>query len=99
MCAKEYTSDYEISTVSFRPFYLTREFGQILAYVPEPNDEAAAAKVAESYNKALTRSADQTVLISRSCTDAHEFTDCITSYIQFCEENVCATPKGESFSK
>lgn len=34
--------DYEILTVSFRPFYLSQEFGQItviLAYVPESNDE------------------------------------------------------------
>lgn len=41
--------DYEILTVSFRPFYLLREFGQItviLAYVPGPNDEAAGERVA-----------------------------------------------------
>lgn len=60
------TPDYEILTVSFRPFYLPREFGQItviLAYVPGPNDEAAGERIAESYNNALVRSVDQPVFI------------------------------------
>ena len=60
------TPDYEIVTVSFRPFYLPREFGQItviIVYVPGPNDEAAGERIAESYNNALARSADQPVFI------------------------------------
>lgn len=50
----------------FRPFYLPREFVQItviLTYVPEPDDDAAGARIAECYNDALTRSADQPILI------------------------------------
>ena len=58
---------YEILTVSFRPFYLPREFGQItviLVYVPGPNFDLAADRIAESYNKALNRSPDQPVLLA-----------------------------------
>ncbi len=42
--AYECSLDYEILTVSLRPFYLQWDFGQItviLAYVPGPNDTAA----------------------------------------------------------
>ena len=38
------TPDYEILSVSFRPFYLPREFTQvtvILSYVPGPDEKAA----------------------------------------------------------
>ena len=44
------TRDYELLVVSFRPFYLPREFGQItiiLTYVPGPDFEAAASKIAD----------------------------------------------------
>ena len=60
------TPDYEILSVSFRPHYLPREFTQvsvILAYVPGPDDDAAAERIAECYNAALSRSADQPVLL------------------------------------
>ena len=60
------TKDYEILTVSFRPFYLPREFGQItliLAYLPGPNFEACGERLAESYHAAIARSADQPVFI------------------------------------
>lgn len=55
------TPSYEILTVSFRPYYLPREFGQvtvILVYVPGPNDKEAAERIAESYHTALSRSVD-----------------------------------------
>ena len=60
------TPDYEILSVSIRPHYLPREFTQvsvILAYVPGPDDNAAAECIAECYNRALSRSADQPVLL------------------------------------
>ena len=60
------TKDFEIITVSFRPFYLPREFGQItliLAYLPGPNFEACGERLAESYHAAIARSADQPVFI------------------------------------
>lgn len=60
------TPDYEILTVSFRPFYLPQEFGQItviLVYVPRPNDGAAGQRIAESYNNTLTRSVERPVII------------------------------------
>ena len=62
----ESTRDYEILTVSFRPFYLPREFGQItviLVYVPGPEFNKAAERIAESYNQALNRSTDQAIFI------------------------------------
>ena len=63
------TKDYEILTVSFRPFYLPREFGQItiiLAYIPgvsSTNYEAAGERLAESYHAAVARSADQPIFM------------------------------------
>ena len=60
------TKDYEILTVSFRPHYLPREFGQltvIVCYVPGPDNARAAERIAQSYNKAVSRSVDQTVFI------------------------------------
>lgn len=84
------TPDYEILTVSFRPFYLPREFGQvtvILAYVPGPDDDAAGERIARSYNNALARSTDQPVLILgdfNSCDllehlpTLHQYVDCST---------------------
>ncbi|GFS26894.1 WW domain-binding protein 4-like [Elysia marginata] len=53
------TPDYEILHVSFRPHYLPREFTQvpvILVYVPGPNNNAAADRIADCYNSALARS-------------------------------------------
>lgn len=35
----------------------------ILTYVPGPNVDTAGERIAESYNNALTRSADQPILI------------------------------------
>lgn len=62
LCAR----DYEILVVSFRPFYLPREFGQltiILVYVPGPNNKEAADRISDCFNSALARSADQPVFI------------------------------------
>lgn len=77
--------------VSFRPFYLPREFVQItviLTYVPGPNDDAAGERIAGSYNDALTRSADRPVLIlgdyfnscnlSEHLPTLQEYADCPT---------------------
>ena len=60
------TKDYEIFTVSFRPFYLPREFGLvtvILVYVPGPDNPRAAERIAQSYNKAVSLAVDQPVFI------------------------------------
>ena len=57
---------YEIMTVSFRPHYLPREFGQItviLVYVPGPNFALAAERIAASYNKAQRNSADNPIFL------------------------------------
>jgi hypothetical protein len=57
---------YEIMTVSFRPFYLPREFTQvtvILAYVPGPDNALAAERIADSYNNAVSRAADQPIFL------------------------------------
>ena len=76
--------------VSFRPFYSPREFGQItiiLVYVPGPDWEGAAARIAESYNTALSRAVNQPVLCLgdfNSCVLAdhlptvHQYVDCPT---------------------
>ena len=64
------TKDYEIVTASFRPFYLPRESGQvtvILAYVPGPDKARAAERIAQSYNKAVSRSVGQPVFILGDC--------------------------------
>ena len=60
------TRDYELLSVSIRPFYLPREFGQItniLVYVPGPNTKEAPEIITDSFNAALSRSADQPVFI------------------------------------
>ena len=57
---------YEILTVSFRPLHLPREFGQITVirvYVPGPDFTSAADRIAESYNKTVSRSTDQPVFV------------------------------------
>lgn len=84
------TRDYEILVVSFRPFYLPREFGQItiiLTYVPGPDFEGAATQIAESYNNMLARSADQPVFVlgdmnscdlSNHLPTLHQYVDCPT---------------------
>lgn len=91
-CVREQvcTPDYELLTVSFRPFYLPREFGQItviLVYVPGPNDEAAGEKITESYNDALARSTDQAVFVfgdfnscdlTKHLPTVHQYVDCPT---------------------
>lgn len=84
------THDYEILVVSFRPFYCPREFGQItiiLAYVPGPDFVGAAARIAESYNTALSRAVNQPVLclgdfnscdLSDHLPTLHQYVDCPT---------------------
>lgn len=60
------TAHYELMTVSFRPHYLPREFGQItviLVYVPGPDFKLAADNIAASYNKALRHSGDDPVFL------------------------------------
>ena len=61
------TRDYQLfMAVSFRPFYLPREVGQItviLVYVPGPDFKTAAEKITESFNEAVSRSVDQPVFI------------------------------------
>lgn len=60
------SKDYEILVVSFRPFYLPREFGLLtvmLVYVPGPNYKEAAEHITETYNSIVSRSADQPVFI------------------------------------
>ena len=60
------TCDFDLLTVSFRPFYLPREFGQItinLVYVPGPDFKTAAERITESFNEAVSRSVDQPVFI------------------------------------
>ena len=61
------TRSYEISTVSFRPHYLPREFCQVTVipvYIPGPDiDTQAAERVVESYNRAINRSVDQAVFV------------------------------------
>ena len=60
------TKDFELLSVSFRPHYLPREFGQltvILVYIPGPNNAIAADRIADSYNRALSMASDQPVLL------------------------------------
>ena len=55
------TRDFELLTVSFRPFYLPREFGQItviLVSVPGPDFKTAAERITERFNEAVSRSVD-----------------------------------------
>ncbi len=63
---KECTPNYELLSVSIRPFYLPREFGQItiiLVYIPGPKYEEVAGRISESFNNALSRSVDQPIFI------------------------------------
>lgn len=80
------TTDCELLSVSFRPFHLPREFGQIAVisiYVTGP----AANKITDSYNNTFTRSSDQPILILgdvNSCDlsgylpTLHQYVDCPT---------------------
>ena len=50
------TRDFDLLTVSFRPFYLPREFGPItviLVYVPGPDLKTAAERITESFKEAV----------------------------------------------
>ena len=81
---------FEILTVSFRPHYLPREFGQItviLVYVPGPDNKLAAERIAESYNNAVSRSVDQPVFLlgdfntcdmSQQLPHLHQYVSCPT---------------------
>lgn len=78
------TRDYEILVVSIRPFYLPREFRQntiILTYIPGPDFEGAAARVAECYNDALARSADQPVLGDVNSCDLSSHLPTLQQYV------------------
>lgn len=87
------TSDYEILSVSFRPFYLPREIGQItivLSYVPGLDYETTGNKIAERFSVALACSPEQPVLILgevNSCDlstflpAVHQYVDCPTKLL------------------
>ena len=50
------TRDFDLLTVSFRPFHLPREFGPItviLVYVPGPDLKTAAERITESFKEAV----------------------------------------------
>ncbi|KAK0156289.1 hypothetical protein N1851_000436 [Merluccius polli] len=57
---------YKLLTVSFRPHYLPREFTQmtvILAYVPGPDYNLVADRIADFYHRAVTRTGEQPVFL------------------------------------
>ena len=84
------TKHYEMLTVSLRPHYLPREFGQItvtLVYVPGPDFTLAADRIAENYNKVVSRSPDQLLFvlgdfnrcdISYQLPTLHQYVSCPT---------------------
>ena len=103
-CARWWTrngppiSAYEIASahnrmkywVSFRPHYLPRELGQVMAilvYIPGPDDTGAAERVTECYNRRISRSIDQAVYVLR------DFNSCdITSLLPDLSQSVtCPT--------
>lgn len=76
-------------SVSFQPFYLPWEFGQIT--LPTPNDMAAGERIMESYRKALARSVYQPVFVlgdfiscnlSNQLPNLHQYVDCPTCLIR-----------------
>ena len=101
---------YEILTVSFRPHYLPREFGQItviLVYVPGPDFTLAAERISESNNKAVSRSPDQPVFvlgdfnrceISDQLPTLHQYVSCPTRMDKTPDSYVsrCRPPLGRS---
>lgn len=57
---------YELLTVSFRPHYLPWEFTQmtvVLEYVPGPDYNLAADRIADFYHSAVTRTGKQPVFL------------------------------------
>ena len=79
VCEAVSRKDYEDLTVSFTPFCLSQETGQItviLVYVPGPDNARAAERIARSYSKASSRTVDQPVFILRdfnSCDNIGHF--------------------------
>ena len=60
------TRDFELLTVSFRPFYLPREFGQItviLVYVPGPDFKNGGGENNRKFQRGASRSVDRHVFI------------------------------------
>ena len=60
------TRDFVLLTVSFRPFYLPRESGQITVIfvsVPGPGFKTAAERIMECSSEAVSQSVDQPVFI------------------------------------
>ena len=60
------TRDFVLLTVSFRPFYLPRESGQItVIFVSEPGPgfKTAAERIMECSSEAVSQSVDQPVFI------------------------------------
>ncbi len=57
---------HEFMALSFCDYYLPRKFTQltvILAYVPGPDNMPAGEHIAESYNHAVSREADEPVFV------------------------------------
>lgn len=60
---------YELLTVSFRPHYLPREFSQltvsavVLAYVPGPDFNTVAERIADSYHRPVNQTKAQPVFL------------------------------------
>ena len=100
------TRDFELLTVSIRPFYLPREFCQmtvILVYVPGPDFKTAAESRTESFKEAVLRSIDQPVF--NSCDPSphlptlQQYINCTTSLnrnIESAYRPVCRPPLGRS---
>ncbi|KAK0144639.1 hypothetical protein N1851_016981 [Merluccius polli] len=92
------TPHYELLSVSFRPFYLPREFGQttiILTYIPGPKYEEAVDHISESYNNGLSRSVDQPIFILR------DFNNCeLSSHLPTLQQYIdCPTRLSRTLDK
>ena len=57
------TRSYEVLTVSFRSHYLPHQLGQVTVILVCPDYTGAAERVAECYNRTISRSVDQTVFV------------------------------------
>ena len=92
------TRDFEMLTVSIRPFYLPREFCQITVipvYVPGPDFKTAAESITESFNEAVSRSVDQPVFnscdLSPHLPTLQQYITCLTRLnrtIDLCHGNI-----------
>ncbi len=85
---------YELMTVSFRPHYLPREFAQItiiLVYVQGPDFNLAAARITESYNRAVAQTGEQPVFL------LGDFNKCnIATHLSSLEQYVTTPTRGKN---